>query len=74
MLSPEEAAGRSSARRSAADSEGGEREERPFSLTVRSPTGAGGPGRKELRTDAARGSVCSRRTLIGCEKVKLKPR
>lgn len=36
--------------------------------------GGGGPGRKELRAAAARGSVWSHRTLIGCKKVKLKPR
>lgn len=43
MLSPEEAAGRSGARRSAARSEGGgEGEERPCSLAVRSPAGPQG--------------------------------
>lgn len=68
MLGPEEAAGRSAAR-----SKGGEREERSFSLYCPLP-GGGGPGRKELRAAAARGSVWSRRTLIGCKKVKLKPR
>lgn len=43
ILGPEEAAGRSAARRSAARSKGGEGEERPFSLTVRSLTGRAGP-------------------------------
>lgn len=64
ILSPEEAAGRSAAR-----SKGGE------ALLPYCPLpGVGGPGRKELRAAAARGSVWTWRTLIGCKKVKLKPR
>lgn len=69
VLSPEKAVGRS--RRSAARSRGGGKGGEAL-LPYRPLPGR--PGRKELRAAAARGSVWSRRTLIGCKKVKLKPR
>lgn len=73
VLIPEEAAGRS--RRSAARSRGGGKGGRDPSPLLSAPwRGRAAPRRKELRAAVARGSVWSRRTLIGCKKVKLKPR